>query len=435
VVPAPPAVDRRRDDLPEDAAAAARQGRTLTRPSTTQLDVAVVGAGPFGLSVAAHLQDVRTVTFGEPTRTWARMPRGLLLRSAWDETSLSAPHGRGSLDEWVVATGSVRAEPIAVEVFEAYAAWFRERFAGPGVDSDVVHLARERDGRFVLTTEDGATWTAAAVVLALGVTPFAYVPPPFDALPRSVVATPHDDQPASRAGERLVVVGGGQGALEAAAVAAAAGARVEVLCRSPIRWFADREPHYERGRIAQRLYELAYPVVGYGPPPLNRLVTHPGLFARLPARARAAATRRLLRPGGSADLRARLSDVRLSEGVVVTEARSENGSVELRLSDGSARTVDSLIVATGYRFQLDRLSFIDPRLRREIAGDGVWPRLSTTFESTAPGLFFAGYAAEGRFGPISRFVLGSAFTAGRIAPAARAVALRRNAASPPGRGG
>lgn len=376
------------------------------------------------------------MTFGEPTRTWARMPRGLLLRSAWDETSLSAPHGRGTLDEYVAATGAARAEPIAVELFEAYAAWFRERFGGPGVTSDVVRLERAPDDGFLLTTAAGETWTAAAVVLALGVTPFAYVPPPFDALPRSVVATPHDDQPASRAGERLVVVGGGQGALEAAAVAAAAGAATEVLCRSPVRWFADREPHYARGRVAQLLYDLAYPVVGYGPPPLNRLVTHPGLFAKLPERARTAATRRLLRPGGSADLRARLRDVRLTEGVVVTEARSGDGDpVELRLSDGSARTVDSLIVATGYRFQLDRLTFIEPSLRAALLTDGAWPRLSTTFESTVPGVFFAGYAAEGRFGPISRFVLGAAFTASRIAPAARAVAVRTRGASPRRRAG
>jgi len=363
------------------------------------------------------------------------MPRGLLLRSAWDETSLSAPHGRGTLDEYVAATGSARAEPISVEVFEAYAEWFRERFAGPGVASDVVRIERRQDDGFLLTTADGGAWTAAVVVLSLGVTPFAYIPPPFDELPPSVVTTPHDDQPTSRAGRRVIVVGGGQGALEAAAVAASAGARTEVLCRSPIRWFADREPHYARGRISQRLYDLAYPVVGYGPPPLNRLVTHPGLFARLPERVRAAATRRLLRPGGSADLRSRLREVQLTEGVVVASARWENGCVELQLSDGSTRKVDSLIVATGYRFQLDRLAFIEPALRGAMMTDGNWPRLSKTFESTVPGIFFAGYAAEGRFGPISRFVLGAAFTAGRIAPAARGAALRKRGASPPHPGG
>jgi hypothetical protein len=384
--------------------------------------------------VAAHLRDLRTVTFGEPTRTWARMPRGLLLRSAWDETSLSAPYGRGTLDEYTASIGATRSEPIPVELFEAYAAWFRERFAGPCVTSDVARIARAADGRYAVTTTDGATWSVAAVVLAVGVTPFAYVPPPLDMLPSAFLATPHDDQPANRVGERLIVVGGGQGALEAAAVAAAAGARTEILCRSPVRWFADREPHYERSAVGQRLYELAYPVVGYGPPPLNRLVTHPEVFAMLPGRARAAVTRRLLRPGGSADLRIRLEDVSITEGVTVASARLDGDSVVLRLSDGSARTADSLIVATGYRFQVDRLAFLEESLRAELEVDGAWPRLSKTFESTVPGLFFAGYAAEGKFGPLSRFVLGTAFTASRIAPAARA-AVRTNGASPPRRAG
>ena len=46
-----------------------------------------------------------------------------------------------------------------------------------------------------------------------------------------------------------------------------------------VRWFADHEPHYPRGRVQARLYRLAYPVVGYGPPPLNRLVMMPDVFA------------------------------------------------------------------------------------------------------------------------------------------------------------
>ena len=86
----------------------------------------------------------------------------------------------------------------------------------------------------------------------------------------------------------MIVVGGGQGGLEAAALARRAGAEVEMIVRSQLRWFTDREPYRPRGALQQRLYRVAYPVVGYGPPPLNRLALHPDSFAALPEAARRA---------------------------------------------------------------------------------------------------------------------------------------------------
>ena len=93
------------------------------------------------------------------------------------------------------------------------------------------------------------------------------------------------------AGGRVVVVGGGQGGLEAAALARRAGAQVELVVRSRLRWFTDREPYTPRGPLRRRLYRAAYPVVGYGPPPLNRLAIHPDRSPRCPP-ARAGAWRR-----------------------------------------------------------------------------------------------------------------------------------------------
>src|SRR5579875_3458619 len=94
-----------------------------------KLDVAIVGAGPFGLSVAAHLRGSRVRTFGAEMETWKTcMPREMLLRSAWAETSISAADGAGSLDEWLRETGESRQEPIPLEMFLRYSAWFAERF-------------------------------------------------------------------------------------------------------------------------------------------------------------------------------------------------------------------------------------------------------------------------------------------------------------------
>src|SRR2546423_8420116 len=95
-----------------------------------RIDVAVVGAGPFGLSVAAHLAGrLRVRVFGMPMETWrTRMPPQMLLRSAWDESSISAPDDAGSIDVWARGLGEEREEPIPLEKFLRYADWFRERF-------------------------------------------------------------------------------------------------------------------------------------------------------------------------------------------------------------------------------------------------------------------------------------------------------------------
>ena len=98
---------------------------------TDRIPVAIIGAGPFGLSVGAHLRELGGRVFGKPMQTWREsMPPGMLLRSAWDETSLSAPGGRGSIGEWSRASGEPRVEPIPLEAFLRYSEWFREKFVG-----------------------------------------------------------------------------------------------------------------------------------------------------------------------------------------------------------------------------------------------------------------------------------------------------------------
>ena len=252
-----------------------------------RLDVAVIGAGPFGLSVAAHLNDRPVRVFGAPMQTWrTRMPPDMRLRSDWDETSLSAPGDRGSIDVWSRAEDEPREEPIPLARFLRYADWFRSTFVPENDPSEVAQLERAA-GVFRVTTADGAEADARLVVVAVGVTPFPYAPPPFDAVMGDGIgfAIERQDYDAYRGG-RVIVVGGGQGGLEAAALARRGGAEVELVIRSQLRWFTDREPYRPRTPLQQRIYRLAYPVVGYGPPPLNRLALNPDAFAALPAAAR-----------------------------------------------------------------------------------------------------------------------------------------------------
>jgi FAD-dependent urate hydroxylase len=350
-------------------------------------------------------------------QTWrTRMPPDMRLRSDWEETSLSAPGDRGSIQTWSATVGEPRQEPIPLPMFLRYADWFRDTFVRENDPADVARIERA-DGAFRITTAAGDEADARRIVIAVGVTPFPHAPPPFEGQMGDGVMHAIDRQDYSPyAGGRVIVVGGGQGGLEAAALARRAGADVEVIVRSHVRWFTDREPYKPRTPLQRRLYRLAYPVVGYGPPPLNRLALHPDLFAALPRDLRRRVARRILRAGGSPWVRGEIEGrVRITEGVSVQSLERRGKAIHLSLSDGSQRNADAVVVSAGFRFALDRMRFLSADVARRVAVREGWPVLDRYFRSTDPDLLFVGFAAERRFGPIARFVSGSRFTARRVA--------------------
>ena len=384
--------------------------------STTDIDLAVVGAGPYGVSVAAAASAAgRTaVAFGLPFETWNRMDADMQLRAASREMSLSAGEGAGSLDAW---PENPHEEPMSVSTFVAYGRWFIQRFVTDLEPMDVVSVTEAPGGRLAVEAP-GRSVTARSLVVAVGITPFPYAPPGLETLledDRVSFATDTPRNGGPHEGERVAVVGGGQSAVEAAARAAAAGAETTLLTRNRLNWFADREPFTPRGPVAARAYDLLYPAVGYGPPPLNRLVLTPDLFSLIPRTLARPIAARMLRPGASPWLRRAVEDrVRVREGASLRSVERD-GCVRIVLSDGERLEVDTLVLGTGYRFDLDRLGFIAPDVRAGIGVEDGWPSLDRWFRSTDPRIRFVGYAAEGRFGPVSRFVLGVPFTTRRLA--------------------
>jgi hypothetical protein len=386
-----------------------------------RIHTAVVGAGPFGLSVAAHASRTGSArVFGEPMRTWRTlMPQDMLLRSDWDHTNLSAPAAAGTLEAWVRSGEAEREEPLPLPLFLRYADWFRRSFVPESDPSDVAQIELA-DGGVRVTTSAGDEVQARAAVLALGVTPFPRVPPVLAACddPRIRIVlerSGYDDL----AGKRVAVIGAGNNGLESALLALRAeAASVELIVRSRVRWFVDREPHTPRGPLRQRLFRLAYPVVGFGPPPINRFALHPGAFALLPHALRARINARLLRPGAAPWLRRHVDGViPISEGVEVRTLDPRPDGIVLALSDGTRREVDACIVACGFVFSRAGLSVLAPDLRARIAINDGWPVLDRAFRTNVPQLSLVGFPAEGRFGPLSRFVEGTQFAAQRVAQA------------------
>jgi cation diffusion facilitator CzcD-associated flavoprotein CzcO len=384
---------------------------------TERLDVAVIGTGPYGLSVSAHLRALlRVRAFGAPMHTWrTRMPPDMRLRSDWHETAFSTPGGAATFDRWAADTGEPREEPIPLQKFLRYSEWFCDRYAGDIDPSDVARVERS-NGAFRLTTAGNDEIDVTTLVLAVGAVPFAAAPAPFakDMDDDVRFATELQDY-GTYESRRVVVVGGGQGGLESALLAARAGADVQMVVRSSLRWFTDREPHTSRSALGQRLYRLAYPAVGYGPPPLNRLVMRPDLFSRLPRPIRRRLTARVLRAGGSPWLRQAIEGaVHIREGAAVESIDRRNGEIRLCLTNGSILDADAVILAAGFRFSLDRLAFLAPEIRAGIAVEEGWPLVDGWFRSTDRRVLFVGFASEHRFGPIVRFIPGTRFSAPRV---------------------
>src|SRR5262249_48494372 len=103
----------------------------------------------------------------------------------------------------------------------------------------------------------------------------------------------------------------------------------------------------------------------------------------------------------------------------VQRAQLSDGRVRLELADPRGQTTmvetDHVICATGYRADVDRLTFIDQEIRAGINTIGTSPALTRSFESSAAGLYFVGLPAAVTFGPLMRFMHGDRFAAQRLA--------------------
>jgi len=369
-------------------------------------DVAIVGAGPYGLAATAHLRrdtNLEVQIFGDPMSFWRSMPRGMLLRSRWEASHIAFPSGDLSIDAYLAATGQRFGAPIPLERFIDYGMWVQHRVASDVDRRRVTSLSREDDG-FALVTDDGESLHARRVVIAAGIAPFALRPAVFGRCPNDAVShTSEWDDLSVFTGRRVAVVGGGQSALEAATLLHEGGARVEVIARrDSLNWL--------KGGVIQRrlgpFKPVFYAPTDVGPLGMSRLLAVPGAFRLLPRRAQDVMARRAIRPAGAKWLRPRLLEVPLTTGRSVLSARNGDG-VLVRLSDGTTRHVDHVMLGTGYRVDIRRYGFLDEELLAALQCVAGYPVLKRGLESSVPGLHFLGAPAAWSFGPVMRFVSGT----------------------------
>lgn len=380
---------------------------------------AVIGAGPYGLAAASHLRarQVPTVILGKPMEFWQSMPPELYLKSSWSAASLADPAGRYGLNDYVRAVEPHPGDPIPLPFFLRYARWFVEHVV-PDIDPTYVETLKPVGRGFRLGLADGRSLDADRVVVAVGIRPFAHIPDFARDLPPNVCSHTQDHADFSRfRGRRVAVIGSGQSALEYAALVHEAGAEVEVIARGPVLWI--NRSLYDRTGPARRLF---YPPTDVGPPGINWLVAFPLLMWHFPARLRLAMSRRAVRPAGAKWLRPRVvGRVRITDSAEIQTVTTTSSGVRIQLGDGTTREVDHLFLGTGFKPNLDALSFLDDDLRRGLTQRDGFPVLNQWFESSHPGLHFAGGAAGYSFGPLCNFMVGARTAARQVAERAARV--------------
>lgn len=376
-------------------------------------EVAIVGAGPYGLSAAAHLAGLDVRVFGRKMSFWREhMPRGMFLRSPRPASSLSSPAPSLRLEDYERELGPVPPGPVPLETFIGYGDWFQGR-SFPDIDTREVQAVRRNEEGFLLTLDHGEMLRARRVVVAAGIEPFAWRPPEFASLSPERASHSVDHPDLGRfAGSEVCVVGAGQSAIESAALLDEAGASVQVVARTEsVNWLLRSGWLHRLGPLRSLLYAPS----DIGPAGVSWLIHLPSLFRRIPRRIQDPLAERSIRPAASAWLVPRVAEVPLVLGRHVVTAAESNGRARLTLDDGTVLSPEHVLLATGYRVDIGRYEFLDPGLLKDVNLVDGFPRLGPGFESSVPGLHFLGAPAAWSFGPLFRFVAGAEFASPELA--------------------
>ncbi len=388
------------------------------------VDVAIIGAGPYGLSIAAHLRGlgVRHRIFGKPMATWTdHMPAGMFLKSDGFASNLSDPKKAYTLKRFCNEAGEPYEDtgtPVRLKTFCAYGHAFQKECV-PDLEQKWVKQVDQTPGvGFRIKLDDGEEAEARRVVLAVGITHFHFVPPALGGLAADLVS--HSSQYGDISqlrGRSATVIGAGASACDLAAELVDGGADVTIVARSPVIYFG-QPPSDQKRPLWQR---IRHPSSGIGASLRSRIYCEaPWLFHMLPQRLRHQIVRRHLGPAASWTVKDKVQGripIWLNSNVVAAEHR--DGKIRLTLQEAGggvkSHVTDRVVTATGYRVDVSRLSFLSDNLRSRIKVIDSAPVLSQRFESSVPGLYFTGLASAPSFGPVMRFVFGVEYTATLLA--------------------
>lgn len=361
------------------------------------LDVIIIGSGPYGISLAAHAHasGLRYKLLGYPMDFWRnQMPQDMFIRTPYEFVNFSDLGDEFTLRRFTEETGTELVNPLPRTTFVQYASWFAEQVGiefTPELVTSLIHNAEH----FVAVTEAGQSLSARNVIIATGVEAYKYIPDVFRKLPARLVShTSGYTNFQAYAGQRVAVIGSGQSAWEAAGLLYREHADVQLIYRRESANYA-------------------------GGPAEEKFLTELGdVFYNLPIEQKekewgqsSGSVAHFLRPYVDAKV------PEVGSVSVVNAVETLNGKVRLTLSNGDEQIYDHVFSASGFHINLDRVPFLGAKLKLDIKrepGYEHFPKQSEKFESSVPGLFFAGPLSSHSHGPTFRFILGLKTTAVKI---------------------
>jgi FAD-dependent urate hydroxylase len=395
--------------------------------SIANYDAVVVGAGPYGLSIAAHLlgRGLEVAVFGTPLQLWRdNMPKGMLLRSYWWASNLSDPKRKFGLAQYFQLHDLDAPNPLSAKTFIDYGLWFQQQVV-PHVDKTYVATVEHLGNHFKLRLMDGRTVNTPIVVMAPGLRYYEYRPKEYDRLSVELVSHTSDHHTFHHfTDKKVVVIGGGQSGLETAALLHENGAEVELIARRPIRWLPEGEAVENRSFIEKIKRPKAGTALGWYHWGIEHL---PYAFHKLPRDTKDRQIRNRFGPAGASWLMPRLhNQVPIYEDTV-EEIEEAHSGIKLTLSSSRVVKADHIILATGYHVDISKLPMLALSLTSRIQTYENAPVLNSRFETNVPGLYFVGISSVSSFGPFYRFVVGTDATARRVAASASGASRVRHA--------
>jgi thioredoxin reductase len=288
-----------------------------------------------------------------------------------------------------------------VQLFLEYAGWFQAKKRIDVVQDLVVSLRAGGSG-FEAGLAQGGRIAARNVVIATGYKDYKFIPLDIVAeLPADRYAHTCDlvDFSPLR-GKRCLIVGGRQSAFEwAALINEEIAAEVHVVYRHDMPRFEPSDWSWMDRHVDEMLSTPGW-YRGLSEPDRQAVDQHFWEEAKL--KLEPWLWDRLGHDGILSWPRRTVSNCSLAQG----------GQVDVSLDNGSRLRVDFVVLATGYHVDITRLPLLeDTSILPRIQTAGGYPVLDDAFQSTLPGVYFAGLASTRDFGPMFGFVRGCTATA------------------------
>ena len=374
----------------------------------------LVGAGPFGLSMAAYLKhkNVEHLHVGSSMDYWKNnMPKKMYLRSACDWHL--DPFNENTILQYLETKQLKQAdvEPLALDFYLGYTDWFQEQQKISPLEVWINRLDHE-ENHFNVFFNDGKTIQAEKVILAVGLRYFKNFPEPYSSMfpiERSHHTAEFVDFKSLK-DKRVLIIGGRQSAFEWAGLI-----------------------HEEGAKNIHLSYRHATPVFvpsdwTWVNPLLDAMVDNPGWFRNLSQEEKDTVAKRMWAEG-RLKLEPWLSKRIIKESIHLHPQTTVTGCEELptkelqiTLSDNTSLLIDHIILATGYKVETAHLPLIaNGNMANELKTKNGFPELDVSFQTSIPNLYITGFPAAQDFGPFFGFtaaarssakIIGHALTGG-----------------------